>query len=253
MQRSRNSENFNEPNNDLTRPKTKTLLKLILLGDTGVGKTSLMRYFTQGHFIESYKATIGADFSVKSINYDDNEITLQIWDTAGQERFKSLGQAFYKGSDICVLVYNVTDPSSFDSLDKWYNDFIEQSAISRPPSNLSGSESTMVTEDIASDVSEEESQFPFIVVGNMIDRGSKISEDKLYEWMYSKNISMDCFFKTSAKDGISVEKMFEKAAEEGYKRFIENMKNKPIFSPPIIRLDDDEKESCCQLFRNFYF
>ena len=226
--------------------ENKTLLKLILLGNTGVGKTSLMRYYTCGRFTESYKATIGADFITKQILLEnENETILQIWDTAGQERYSSLSQAFYRGSDICVLVYNVTDPHSFDSLDKWYDDFVNQANILRPPSNPPSSESIVSDESGSSEIP----QFPFVVVGNMVDRESRVPDQKVYEWMYKKNIPTSCFFKTSAKDGISVEQMFGKAAEEGYKRFTEYKQE--IFIPPILDLHE-ENESCCELFRNFF-
>ena len=88
----------------------RTLLKLILLGDSGVGKTSLMNRYAAGTFTGRYKATIGADFLSKSVTVTDpatgldRHCTLQIWDTAGQERFQSLGTAFYRGADACLLV-----------------------------------------------------------------------------------------------------------------------------------------------------
>ncbi len=74
------------------------LLKVIILGDSGVGKTSLMNQFVNDKFSKQYKATIGADFLTKEILIDDKLVTMQIWDTAGQERFQSLGVAFYRGA-----------------------------------------------------------------------------------------------------------------------------------------------------------
>jgi len=89
------------------------LLKIIILGESGVGKKAILHQFVHKRFIEEHKATIGADFSTKEIVFDDKVITLQIWDTAGQERFQSLGNAFYRGADACVLVYDVTNEASF--------------------------------------------------------------------------------------------------------------------------------------------
>merc|ERR1712164_98314 len=94
--------------------KKRTLLKLIILGDSGVGKTSLMNQYVNKKFSKQYKATIGADFLTKEVMIDDKLVTMQIWDTAGQERFQSLGVAFYRGADSCVLVYDVTDSKSFE-------------------------------------------------------------------------------------------------------------------------------------------
>ena len=89
--------------------RQKSLQKIIILGDSGVGKTSLMNRLVNNKYSSSYKATIGADFMTKDVSIDDRLVTLQIWDTAGQERFQSLGTAFYRGSDVCVLVYDVTN------------------------------------------------------------------------------------------------------------------------------------------------
>lgn len=83
--------------------RKKTLLKVIILGDSSVGKTSLMNQYVNRKFSNQYKATIGADFLTKELTVDDRTVTMQIWDTAGQERFQSLGVAFYRGADCCVL------------------------------------------------------------------------------------------------------------------------------------------------------
>ena len=108
--------------------RRKVLLKVIILGDSGVGKSSLMNLFVNKKFSNQYKATIGADFLTKEVTVDDRTVTMQIWDTAGQERFQSLGVAFYRGADCCVLVYDVTSPSSFKSLDAWRDEFLIQAS-----------------------------------------------------------------------------------------------------------------------------
>nr|ACF81381.1 unknown [Zea mays] len=91
----------------MSTSRRRTLLKVIVLGDSGVGKTSLMNQYVHKKFSQQYKATIGADFVTKEVLIEDRLVTLQIWDTAGQERFQSLGVAFYRGADCCVLVYDV--------------------------------------------------------------------------------------------------------------------------------------------------
>eukprot|EP01084_Bolivina_argentea_P049714 91424_1 len=87
--------------------KKKILLKVVILGDASVGKTSIRNRFVNDKFSKEYKATIGADFLTKEIFIDDKSVTIQIWDTAGQERFQSLGVAFYRGSDSCILLYDI--------------------------------------------------------------------------------------------------------------------------------------------------
>ena len=82
-------------------------------------------------FSNQYKATIGADFLTKEVMVEDRLVTMQIWDTAGQERFQSLGVAFYRGADCCVLTYDVTAPNTFKSLDSWRDEFLIQVAASQ--------------------------------------------------------------------------------------------------------------------------
>ena len=94
-------------------PLRKCFVKLVIIGDSGVGKTSLIQMFEHAKFNQSFKPTIGADFSNKEMIVEDRQVTLQIWDTAGQERFQSLGSAFYRGADCCVIVYDVTNLTSF--------------------------------------------------------------------------------------------------------------------------------------------
>ena len=83
--------------------RKKVLFKVIILGDPGVGKTSLMDQFVNKKFSNNYKPTIGVDFLTKEVLVEDRVVNLQIWDTAGQERFRAFGNAFYRGADCCVL------------------------------------------------------------------------------------------------------------------------------------------------------
>jgi len=129
--------------------RKKVLLKVIILGDSGVGKTSLMNQFVSKKFTPQYKASIGADFLTKEMTVDDRLVTMQIWDTAGQERFQSLGVAFYRGADCCVLVFDVNVAKTFENLDCWREEFLIQ-AGPKDPEN-----------------------FPFVVLGNKIDREGK--------------------------------------------------------------------------------
>ncbi|EPY35726.1 hypothetical protein STCU_00948 [Strigomonas culicis] len=101
----------------------RQLLKIIILGDSGVGKTSLMHQFVNHKFDSRYKATIGADFLTKDIEVNGQLVSLQIWDTAGQERFQSLGSAFYRGADACILVFDVTQQESFAHVNSWLEEF----------------------------------------------------------------------------------------------------------------------------------
>ena len=117
---------------------------LMYVSGCSVGKTSLMNQYVNRKFSNQYKATIGADFLTKEVMVDDRLVTMQarceaicsswcdmmhvkqIWDTAGQERFQSLGVAFYRGADCCVLVFDVCVPKTFETLDSWRDEFLIQ-------------------------------------------------------------------------------------------------------------------------------
>lgn len=90
-----------------------------------------MNQHVNKRFSNQYKATIGADFLTKEVMVDDRLVTMQLWDTAGQERFQSLGVAFYRGADCCVLVFDVNSAKSFETLDSWRDEFLIQV---KPPS-----------------------------------------------------------------------------------------------------------------------
>ena len=95
------------------------LAKMIIIGDSGVGKTNLILSFINEPFKDNYVATIGVDFKAKAINVDDKKVKLQIWDTAGQERYRTITETYYKGASAIILAYSINDRSSFDSLNKW--------------------------------------------------------------------------------------------------------------------------------------
>ena len=92
------------------------LVKMIIIGDSGVGKTNFLMQFCEGDFKGTYVATIGVDFKTKIIQVEDKKIKLQIWDTAGQERFRNITQTYYKGAAGIILMYSVTDDQSFHNI-----------------------------------------------------------------------------------------------------------------------------------------
>ncbi|ORY94492.1 vacuolar biogenesis protein [Syncephalastrum racemosum] len=175
--------------------RKKVLLKVIILGDSGVGKTSLMNQYVNKKFSSQYKATIGADFLTKEVLVDDRLVTMQIWDTAGQERFQSLGVAFYRGADCCVLAYDVNNGKSFESLDQWRDEFLVQASPRDPD------------------------QFPFVLLGNKIDVEESrrmVSQKRAMAWCQSKgNVP---YFETSAKEAINVEQAFQTIAKNALSR-----------------------------------
>jgi Ras-related protein Rab-7A len=172
--------------------RKKVLLKVIVLGDSGVGKTSLMNQFVNRRFSNQYKATIGADFLTKEVMLEDKLVTMQIWDTAGQERFQSLGVAFYRGADACVLVYDITNRRSFEQLDSWRHEFLLQAAPREPDA------------------------FPFVVIGNKIDREDerRVTTQRARQWCQSHgaDVTPMAHYETSAKQAVYVEQAFQTIA-----------------------------------------
>ena len=129
--------------------KKNHILKIVMLGDCAVGKTSIIQNYIRKSISQVYKPTIGADFHSKRVEIEENGetkvVTLQIWDTAGQERFQSLGRAFYRGAEACVLVFDITNGKSFDNLSIWKQEFLMK-AMPKDPDAI-----------------------PFFVLGNKVD------------------------------------------------------------------------------------
>ena len=147
----------------------------------------------------------------------------QIWDTAGQERFQSLGVAFYRGADACVLVYDITNQKSFEQLDSWRDEFLIQ-AGPRDPEN-----------------------FPFVVLGNKVDKESerRVTTNKAKQWCKSKGINPIPHYETSAKDAVYVEQAFQTVAIAA----LQQDQPEDMYIPDTIDLNNtDQKKSssgCC--------
>eukprot|EP00252_Welwitschia_mirabilis_P002287 TRINITY_DN1219_c0_g1_i4.p1 TRINITY_DN1219_c0_g1~~TRINITY_DN1219_c0_g1_i4.p1 ORF type:complete len:139 (+),score=26.97 TRINITY_DN1219_c0_g1_i4:57-473(+) len=98
------------------------LFKILLVGDSAVGKSCLLLRFTEDSYAESYVSTIGVDFKIKTIELDGKTIKFQIWDTAGQERFKTVTSSYYRGAHGIIIVYDITDIDSFDHVKNWLSE-----------------------------------------------------------------------------------------------------------------------------------
>ncbi|VFV44829.1 ras-related protein rab-7a [Lynx pardinus] len=186
--------------------RKEVLLKVIILGDSGVGKTSLMNQYVNKKFSNQYKATIGADFLTKEQDRNGSSPLV----------------AFYRGADCCVLVFDVTAPNTFNTLDSWRDEFLIQ-ASPRDPEN-----------------------FPFMVLGNKIDlENRQVATKRAQAWCYSKNNIP--YFETSAKDAINVEQAFQMIARNALKQETEvELYNE---FPKPIKLDKNDRakalaESC---------
>ena len=167
---------------------------MVVIGDSSVGKTSLIQMFEHNKFSQSFKPTIGADFSNKEIIFEDRVVTLQIWDTAGQERFQSLGSSFYRGADCCVLVYDITNPVSFQNVSNWKSVFLTKSDPKEPET------------------------LPFLLLGNKLDMEKtdrKVSTQEVKSFCEENNM---LFYETSAKDNLNIEVAFRELIQNLIKR-----------------------------------
>jgi len=161
------------------------LFKLLLIGDSGVGKSCLLLRFADRKYTESYISTIGVDFKIRTIELDGKTIKLQIWDTAGQERFRTITSSYYRGAHGIIIVYDVTDHESFTNVKTWLSEI----------------------ERYASDTVNK------LLVGNKSDLTSKKVVDYETAKDFADKVEMP-FLETSAKLSTGVETAFMKMASE---------------------------------------
>lgn len=154
--------------------------KILLLGDSSVGKTSLLIRYIDGFFGDSHIATIGIDYKVKFVQLNDKKIKVDLWDTAGQERFRALAKNYFKGANGYIFVFDITNRKSFESVKKWVSEAQTMAVVKN---------------------------YQMFIVGNKCDcddeRTVKINEIEELANKYNAK-----FLETSAKDNINVDELF---------------------------------------------
>lgn len=103
-------------------PEYDYLFKILLVGDSGVGKSCLLLRFAEDSYTNSYISTIGVDFKIRTIEIEGKTVKLQIWDTAGQERFRTITTSYYRGAHGIIIAYDITDMESFNSVKNWHTE-----------------------------------------------------------------------------------------------------------------------------------
>ncbi|CAH9090694.1 unnamed protein product [Cuscuta epithymum] len=199
-------------------PEYDYLFKLLLIGDSGVGKSCLLLRFADDSYLDSYISTIGVDFKIRTMEQDGKTIKLQIWDTAGQERFRTITSSYYRGAHGIIIVYDITDKESFTNVKQWLNE-IDRYASENVNKLLVGNKCDMdanraVSYDVAKDFADEIG-IPFL--------------------------------ETSAKNAINVEQAFTAMSSDIKKR----MASQPAGSnarPPTVQIRGqplNQKGGCC--------
>ena len=161
------------------------LLKYVIIGDSGVGKSNILLRYVNNTFSEEFKTTVGVEFGAKNIEVNNNIYRIQIWDTAGQENFRSIARAYYKNSVCACIVYDITNRTSFQSVQSWIDDCSKQT-------------SKLVL---------------LVLIGNKCDlkdmREVKYEEGE----KFAKSHNM-IFMETSAKTGENIISIFEKSVKQ---------------------------------------
>ena len=200
------------------------IIKLLTLGETEVGKTSIVLRYSDDKFHESKIATIGIDFKVKMIKKGNEKIKVSIYDTAGQERFKNIVKHYYKGANGVLLIFDITKRDTFEKLDYWLTDLQENS------DNL-------------------DNLFIYLI-GNKIDLEAerKVSTEEANKFAQENNLS---YIEVSAKTGFNIKKLFDETIKRTLERII-TFEKKEMNLNDSIRLsflEQEEKTSknkwCC--------
>ena len=170
------------------------MFKVVLVGDSFVGKTNIMSKYLKNEFHEDSKATVGVEFGSKQFKIEGHTIKAQIWDTAGQERYKAITSAYYKGAKGAFVVYDITRKGSFESIEKWVNDL----------------------------TSTADKKLTIVVIGNKCDLEDQrqITKEQGEEKANKLEVA---FLETSAFSGENLDKAFEMMINEIYKKCHEEM------------------------------
>ena len=194
------------------------LLKYIIIGDGGVGKSNLLLRYTQGEFNPEYQMTIGVEFGIKNIDIKRKSYKIQIWDTAGQENYKSITRSYFKNSVCALVVYDISDKRTFENVDNWIQECKNQ-CYKEVYMTLVGNKSDLQKKDVSTEEGQE-----------LADKyGIK-------------------FYETSAKTGENVESVFNDSANEIAKKIekgIYNLDDEQCGVSLGNKKSNNKKKKCC--------
>ena len=190
-------------------------IKIVFLGDSGVGKTTIVSKFVAGTLPEMSQPTVGAAFSTKDYTLNGKEYRLLIWDTAGQELYRGLAPMYYRNALIAIIAFDLSSEKTFQSVSYWINELHENSE-----------------EDVS-----------IIICGNKCDLENKMDNGEIENFAQENN----CLYcKTSAVTGSGIERMFQLAIDTlEKKRAKQNIENKAAETIDITKQAPKKKEGCC--------
>ncbi|KAK8789868.1 hypothetical protein WA158_006648 [Blastocystis sp. Blastoise] len=194
-------------------------LKLLMIGDSGVGKTCLLMQYASKTFIRTFITTIGIDFKIKTVNIDGKVVKLQIWDTAGQDRFRTITTSYFRGSHGILLVYDVTDRNSFNNVESWMEQIHTHADV-----NVNK-----------------------VLIGNKCDLESQRAVSTKEGQDLAKKYGIN-FFETSASQNTNVDECFMDLATECVKRIADDgPDDEDTKKVEIGRISDEDKKNkgCC--------
>lgn len=195
--------------------------KLIVIGDSGVGKSCLTNKATKNIFETAYNTTIGFEFFSFNIKINDKVLKLQIWDTCGQELYRSLITNFYRNSSLAIMVYSITSKESFDNIDSWLK---ELKMHSNPDAKV-------------------------FLIGNKQDLEDNRAVSVEEGTNYAKNFGLNYFIETSAKTGFNAKNVFIEAAKVLYDDYLkykdrtESLSSNGSFRQTFVSITDGERKS----------
>ena len=191
------------------------MFKLLIVGESGVGKTCILLRFADDSFEENFLSTIGVDFKVKEINVDEKRVKLQIWDSAGQERFKNITMSYYRNCSGIIIVYDVTNHTSFEKVGDWIQE------VRRYVPNV-----------------------PLMIIGNKCDMEEKrqVSSEEGRELADKHGL---IFLETSAKNNMNIENTFTDLSRLLLKDSEGKVKTEPKNQVNIAAAKPQKKKKCC--------
>ena len=205
------------------------LYKIVIIGDTCVGKSNILSRYLNNEFTSNTKSTVGVELGIKFLKIKNTSTKIQIWDTAGQERYQAITSSYFRGSDGCFIVYDITNETSFNNIEKWFDKIHE----------------------------ENDKEIPVIIVGNKCDLENerKIPTEKAKE----KAQNLKCaFYETSALKAINIEQIFEELVNTIYDKtggnksdddihieIVNENKGVNINSENSEENGDNNKKGCC--------